>query len=422
MPIDLNQIPPKADPAPRGPSLLALLGTFVVLTLFGVSLVLLGWPRARSTNTLTFWLLVAVAPPLGALVVTLIPYWWHAGKVRNVRSRNEVRDKREATLFAHASRPLAVLGASYYISPSVEENDVNGIATGKLVLSASPLPDRSGTARARWLDAPAYQEGEDVVAYDESRQSATVQKIYRQLLDELTAAIKSVPQTLPLRVELKIETLMPLDDCEAWWLEEWNKRGLPKAKTSVASVESSVKQLDTWLDAAGKDRDYALLSVALQLHPLMSETPPKQSAEAGVALLLAPEEVAMSYTLPRIASVHRPNSGTLSSIDHTLKYALVWGSTTASDVGYVWHTGFDENSERVLSNALKDAAATSKSESSSIAVRSLDQSVGHAGLAHMWLAVACAAKYVPWNRSSQLIAGLNRESVDMAVVRPPNFT
>lgn len=422
MPIDLNQIPPETPPLSRGPSLVVLTIVFIVLALFGVAVALFAWPRTRPTGSPTFWLTVLVAPTLAALVIALIPYWWHAGKLRKMTSRNEVRDQRKADLFAHASRPLAVLASSFYISPAPEENDVNAIASEKLVLAARPLPDRTRTVRARWLKAPGFEEGQDASTYDEDRQRLVVREVFQQLLADLTPVLTHFPSSVPIYVNLGLSTLLPAGDCEAWWNEEWAKRGFLSTRMEVTLGNASVMRLDDWLDKSGRERDFASLTVVVQLHTLLSEEPPQQSAEAVVALLLAPNELARGYGLRRIACLHRPNAGTLSSLGHTLKYACTWGGTTTAEIGHLWQTGFNEDSGKVLADEVRDATAAGRSESHSTSLHDLDVSAGQGGAARTWLALACAAKYVPWARAPQLVVGLDGDTVEMAVVRRPDFS
>lgn len=422
MPIDLNQIPPKAAPVSRGSSVFVLVIVFVVLVLFGVAIALFAWPRTRSTGSSTFWLTVFVAPTLAAFVIALIPYWWHAGQLRKVTSRNELRDQRKADLFAYASRPLAVLAANLYVSPSREENDINTIASGKLVLTARPLPDQSRNARARWLKAPAFEEGQDAATYDEVRQRLVVQESFRQLLEDLTPVLMTFPRSVPLYVNLGVDTLLPEGDCEAWWKEEWVKRGFLNARLEVTQGSASIMRLDDWLDKGGRERDFASLTVVVQLHPLMSDAPPQQSAEAVIALLLAPDELAQGYGLRRVACLHRPNAGTLSSLGHTLKYACAWGRTTIGEISHIWQTGLNEDSGKVLADEVRDATTEGRSESHSTPLHDLDVTTGRGGVAATWLALACAAKYVPWARTPQLVVGLDGDAVEMAVVRRPDFS
>ncbi|WGS40182.1 hypothetical protein LFL97_10480 [Burkholderia sp. JSH-S8] len=422
MPIDLKQIPPKAPPLSRGPSVVVLTIAFMVLVLFGVAVAFFAWPRTRPTGSSTFWLTVLVAPTLAALVFALIPYWWHAGKLRKMTCRNEVREQRKADLFSHASRPLAVLASSFYISPAPEENDINAIASGKLVLAARPLPDRTRTARARWLNAPMFEEGQDAATYDENRQRVVVQEAFRQLLEDLTPVLKNFPRSVPLRVNIGVSAMPSTGDCEAWWKEEWAKRGFISSRLQVTRGNVSVMRLDDWLDKSGRERDFASLTVVVQLQALLSEAPPHQSAEAAVALLLAPDELAQGYGLRRIACLHRPNAGTLSSVGHTLKYACTWGGTTTAEIGHLWQTGFNEDSGKVLADEVRDATAARRSESHSTSLHDLDLCAGNGGTARIWLALACAAQYVPWARTPQLVVGLDGDAVEMVVVRRPDFS
>ncbi len=82
--------------------------------------------------------------------------------------------------------------------------------------------------------------------------------------------------------------------------------------------------LDAWLDETGGPAlERFRLFVAVQLH----ETPPQNSAEAAVALLLGWAPLAERLELPAIATLHRPVAAAHGLAD-TIRTAALFGQIT----------------------------------------------------------------------------------------------
>ncbi len=176
--------------------------------------------------------------------------------------------------------------------------------------------------------------------------------------------------------------------------------------------------LDTWLDApAGEVRDHATLMVVIELHNLVSEPAPNGSAEVGVALLMVPEDVARRNRLVPIAQIHRPMLGTVSTLADTLKFALQWGTTDASAIQHLWHSGFDIVGKQALLGAVRTSGIVLMSEHQAPGEYDLDRSVGRCGITADWLALACACDFAQSFGGPQLVARFSGHESVLSVVR-----
>ncbi|WP_175045204.1 hypothetical protein [Burkholderia lata] len=423
VPVNLKLIPPIYPVPSKQPSLFFMLMIFTVFALSGVALTLLLWPGRLAKEGAVFWMAMVGIPVGIGFLVALIPYWRHAGKLREWQARHDIREQRKSVLYAYGQRPLSILSAMFVVSSIDDENSVDGIASGKLRLESRMLPDRKRSMRARWLAAPDFEEGQSVEAYDEDRQRKAIQVGFKRVIKELGPTLRKLPDGIPRRVELDLHTLISQDECGTLWKEAWDEQEMPYAEAVVQRAQASVMRLDAWLDTKDADLNVVSLFVSVHLEPLMSGDPPAHSAESIVAMLFAPEVLAIAHEMSRIATLHRPEAGTLSSLDSTLERALIWGDTSADEVDHLWHTGFDESKSGLfIARFRKVASGVRQSSSLSAKLHNLDESVGCAGRARAWLAIACAAKYVPWTERRQIVVGLDDDVVEIAVVRHPNFT
>jgi hypothetical protein len=169
--------------------------------------------------------------------------------------------------------------------------------------------------------------------------------------------------------------------------------------------------IDNWLDrlAAGRECE-ARLVVAIQLYSLLSETPPAGVAEAGVAVLLMPREQASQHAVACEANLHRPVRGAFEQLDETLSHALRWGGIEAAQVSGVWRTGISSPQAGVLLQAALHLELSAQPTD-------LDQTVGHAGTAAPWLAIACCAKALSAAAVNQVVFNGQSDGLDAAVIR-----
>jgi len=416
MAVDFSLLPTERPLPNDPPSPLVWTVVFFVLVLTTIFVVLLCWPKNMPMRTWQFWTALSAFPVGIASFVVLRRYSVYEGrKLDIVLGKEAIREYNER-VFEAASAPLALVGAAYRFSADAEENAIEGIRRGALKLETQETIACDGEpAKRRWLIVPEVAclpgEKDD----DLKRHRTLIKYLFTELLNDLTASIQALPARLDLRVHLAVSSGLTHQENQTLWQECWREHQLRHASIAkMAAQPVDLMALDVWLDqiieTSSKE---ARLIVAVQLHCLLSESPPAGAAEAGVALLLMPDAQAGRFNLVRIANLHRPVRAPLDpstqAPSYALSHALKWANVAATDILVGWQTGVD---------------ATQYGQWRKLAVRlgltahpaNLDQSVGYAGVAAPWLAIACAAASLSRQEPAQLILAGQDESLDCAVL------
>ncbi|WER48141.1 hypothetical protein CupriaWKF_25390 [Cupriavidus sp. WKF15] len=412
MAVDFSLLPAEEQEIAERPSRVAWAIAFLVMVLGGVLAVLLSWPKHLPTHTWKFWATLIVFPVGVPVWIVLRRYGHHEGRKLDVLMRNEAIRKYNEHVFAVAARPLAVLGVAHRISSDRNVNALASIQAGTVRIGTQePIANEGDPVRARWLEVPGVELVPGGKEKDDDRQRKAMQWLYSELLDDLAERIRALPLQTGFGVSLWISGGLHRQDHAALWEKAWQERQFRAMDLIEEAEPAGLHVVDGWLDEiAGQGKRDARLIVAIQLHPVLSDTPPPDTAEAGVAVLLMPDEAASRLAVEREASLHRPVRGPVDQSNGALLHALKWGDTKASDITKGWQTGFDA----AMAGVLHRAAMQIGLETQPI---DLDQTVGHAGVAASWLAVACAAGSLSGDAPSQIILVGGPDGVDAAVIR-----
>ncbi|MBB1634268.1 hypothetical protein [Cupriavidus sp. UME77] len=412
MAVDFSLLP-KEEPEPGDPpSLLIWTIVFLVMALACAIAILLSWPRDLPTHTWKFWASLILFPVGIPAWIVLRRYSHHEGHRLDVLMRNEVIRRYNERVFALAARPLALLGAAHRFSSDQSENATRTILSGKVTLETQkPIASDSGPTKARWLVVPGVPLGPGGKEADARRHREVTRWLYSELLADLANRIQSLPSRVDLSVCLWVSGGLLRKDHVALWQACWREHQLRDMRLSEETEPAGLDVLDGWLDqlAGGEGRE-ARLIVAIQLYPVLSKTPPVGAAEAGVALLLMPGEQAGGLQVVSEASLHRPVRGPFDQSDGALSHAVKWGDIAAAEIPGGWQTGLDATQAGVLREAAVHLGLTARPTD-------LDQTVGHAGTAAPWLAIACAAGSLSGDVQSQIVFAGQPGGVDSAVVR-----
>lgn len=412
MAVDFSLLP-KEEPEPGGsPSLLIWTIVFLVMALACAIVILLSWPKDLPTHTWKFWATLILFPMGIPAWIVLRRYSHHEGHRLDVLMRNEVIRRYNERVFALAAHPLALLGAAHRFSSDQSENATSTIRSGTVRLETQkPIASDSGPTKARWLVVPGVPLDPGGKEADARRHREVTRWLYSELLADLATRIQSLPSRVDLSVCLWVSGGLPRKDHVALWQECWREHRLRDTRISEETEPAGLDVLDGWLDqvAGGEGRE-ARLIVAIQLYPVLSKTPPVGAAEAGVALLLMPGEQAGRLQVVSEASLHRPVRGPFDQSDGALSHAVKWGDVTAAEIRGGWQTGLDATQAGVLREAAVHLGLTARPTD-------LDQTVGHAGTAAPWLAIACAAGSLSGDVQSQIVFAGQPGGVDAAVVR-----
>ncbi|WP_413185632.1 hypothetical protein [Paraburkholderia sacchari] len=413
MAVDFSLLPAEIPETSKPPSRLVWAVAFLVLVLIGIFAVLMFWPRSLPTNTFDFWCTLFLFPVGIPALIVLLRYQHYAGHKLDIQMSNRATRQYNDSVFAAASVPISVLGVSHRFSAIADENAIASIQSGTLRLTVQELFARdSEPDKVRWLEAPEVKLHAGTDEDDRKRHTDVTRWLFKELLAELAGAINALPMQVGLGVHLLVSGMLTGEQNEALWRECWERFEFHTPCVFAGGAgRSDLQMVDGWLDqvTAGQQREVKLV-VAIQLHPLLADSPPRGTAEAGVALLLMPDALASQHRVARMASLYRPERGPFDLSNGALMRALKWAGSTAKAISGGWQTGLDQTH----AGALRKSAVLAGLE---ILPVDLDSRVGHAGIAAPWLAVACAASSLSTAAPIQIVFAGQGEGVDCAVLR-----
>jgi hypothetical protein len=413
MALDISSLPPAAAPLPAAPSRLLWTVIFFASALVGMIFMLLIWPGRLATGTLLFWVWVVAIPVVASAAMVLVRFAVYAGVVRRAHAWNTVQREATATAYHRESSAIAVLAQARRISMDDEQNALSKIVSGDLKLAPQVTPDRASVIAARWFDAPAFPAGTKPTLYDATRQDALLETLFASLLAQTAEQVHTLPGNLPLAVKLHVVAPSARVDVRECFKRAWAQCGLREASIDVTSTASDMMALDTWLDETGSAREHATLLVMIGLYNLVSQLPPKNGAEAAVALLVAPDDVVERATLQPMARIYRPRQGVLARFAQALELAMKWGGATVEEIHHVWHCGFDKNGQETLKYTMNERGIDLTNGG-----HGLDLAVGDAGFVAPWLALACACEHARVYGGAQLVVRHSSPHAVFSVVRP----
>ncbi|MBP1129033.1 hypothetical protein JOE25_000576 [Serratia sp. PL17] len=175
------------------------------------------------------------------------------------------------------------------------------------------------------------------------------------------------------------------------WQEAWQESGITCAVEYVDS--NGPRVVSHWLDHRIKD-EAMLLIVGLQIDPVVSNN----TAEAVVALLLGNRLT--QEALEPLALLHRPDAAPSGELRGGMSMAAYNVPLKENIVKNLWLAGLT-GEQRAEAIACQNAHPAQSVEDE--AVISLDTSMGHAGAAAPWLAIAAATEIARQTQSLQMI-------------------
>ncbi|WJF92076.1 hypothetical protein QS306_15050 [Paraburkholderia bonniea] len=413
MAVDFSLLPTVEPRQDTAPSRIVWSVTFVVMYLAGVLGVLFFWPKGMPTHTWQFWTSLVLFPAGIPGWLVLRRYSAYEGRKLNAILDDEAAQRYNARVFEAASIPLALLGSAHRFSADRTINTPGSIRTGKVVLKTQdPIASNGEPVKARWLIVPGMRTTSGSNEDERHRRRHVTTWLFDELLDELLLPIRTLPARLDLSVQLCIANGLTHQENEALWQACWHARSLRKMTLApMAEPPADLITLDRWMDQIpGQVNVHATLMIAVQLHPLLAGTPPSGHSEAGVALLLVPDILVRQHRIPHRTTLHRPVRGSLAQPGEALAHALQWADVTARHIATGWQTGLKANKTISLYEP-------SGKLGQGLDLTALDQTVGYAGIAAPWLAVACAAASRHADSAAQIILAGQHSHVDCAVVK-----
>lgn len=368
---------PKRYPRPKPLKFSRWLTALVVMISINVILMLI---FGRYVGNLYFWKLALGLPiSLWSILFACCLLLW---ALRDSKA-NAFDKQREQWILREtrkARRALQVLNATFITGhSSVAQKDI-AIAMQKNDSIIVSQVDRDGNESTRMSQISSSPQ-------DSSK--FVITNIFFQLIADIPFA--QIPDKVPLIVVFDITTSLPLESIRHYWDEAWQKNNITH---HVEYGEGSgLSIIDRWLNVCIKDKAM-LLIVGLQFNSADSDN----TAEAGVALLLGNRLT--QEALEPLALLHRPDASPPGELSEGMNMAAWNVPLKENIVKNLWLAGMTgEQRAEVIACQNAHPAQSVANDS----VISLDISMGHAGAAAPWLAIAAATEIARHTQSPQMI-------------------
>jgi hypothetical protein len=332
-----------------------------------------------------FWSLALGLPFLGWCVLGFARVLIHVGKQSIADVWDEAREKDMIHRLRIGRRCQQVLGVSFHTAlrdpAAAPAAQLDALLSGNEAFKAQPFRMDGAPLSHSLLHE---HHGEDLEA-------AFLSVLTRSLAD-LAPILSQLPDDKPLALLMEVDCRLPEEQWRPAWRRVWRESGI---RQTVVPVEGcGLAAVDRWLDQ--RIEDQALLMVlAVQFAPHQ----PEGTAEVAAGLLFG-NRLTQSV-LPPIAYLHRPeqqrdlaNAGLL----YAARQALDWVPLQAHSIEQVWRAGV--GAQRHVESVLLDVAMPVKPPQKFC---NLDASLGNAGKASPWLAIAAATQTIERGAGPQFI-------------------
>ncbi|WP_235844787.1 hypothetical protein [Cupriavidus agavae] len=355
-----------------------------------------------QSRTAWFWVRVLVFPTLAGMGLFGLRLMYFEQETERLKAEQAQWQKDHAEAVRFAQEPLAVVDFAYLCAFGAY--DASARITGGNKLLQSQMPVTEGVA-VRHTALPTL---EGPLRADRFAAG------FVDLLDRLDGTIHTLSHSIPLEVYLQLPEDIDQNELLERWQACWTRFGYRPVPTILLSPEQNVMETDTWLDAhGGPALEKFALFVSIQLHV----TPPQNSTEAAVAVLLGWTPLAQRKGVSIRALWHRPAAAQEHILRDAMSTALQWGDAEAKKVADIWQAGLSSAEKSAVLKASSDLElAASKSDGLS-GVHDIDLSLGNAGCATAWLAAVLAVERAAQTRIPQLVV-TRQQGLQLAVVQP----
>jgi hypothetical protein len=313
-------------------------------------------------------------------------------------------DRRREAWILHetrrARRAMQVLGVSFVTGHP--EN------TREEIVAAMLAHQTIMAAQTDWQGNKGQRLSRIEVEPDE-KPDATVQRVLTQLIEDLSLA--DLPDTTSLVVALDASTSCEPDVVNQAWE---NARQACELACAVEFIPCRGPAfLDAWLDHRIREESL-LLIIGLQVAPEQTD----HSAEAAVALLLGNRLT--QKTLPVIALLHRPDPALPGQLEAGMRMAAYNVPVDGDSVTHLWLAGLNQKQQAEVASH-QGAYPTQAVGDEQIITP--DSTVGQAGAAAPWLAMAAAVQTAQdIQRPQMIICGdIHRDELWSTLVTPEAY-
>lgn len=281
-----------------------------------------------------------------------------------------------------ARRALQVLNVSFITGHLADRQNevVNEILSNASIIAAQP----------DWQGTEGVRMSRIAVSMDDSP-SSLITRLFDQLTGNLSLLLALCPDQTSLAVAFDISSMVPHSEMLRLWEEAWAESEIPFPVEYLDGSGPGI--IDNWLNIHFKE-NAMLLVVALQVAPVNAHN----SAEAAVALLFGNRLTQESIS--PLALLHRPDPSPVGELESGMRMAAYNVPVNDGIIKHLWLSGLnDRQHAEVVIHQNKPPAGAVDGD----AVINLDNTVGHAGAAAPWLAIAAAAEVTQLTQTPQMI-------------------
>ncbi|MCK1970532.1 hypothetical protein ACP26F_16455 [Franconibacter pulveris 1160] len=364
----LRPVPPKAS------------RWFAVLVAMLVISVILMRVFGRYIDNGHFWMLAIGTPFVVWIVSFTIRMWIWSLQDSKANGFDRRREQWILSETRRARRALQVLNTTFITAHQEDEQSsvaVEMLNNHSIIISQSDWKGEESRRLSRILTEP------------EDTPELVISRLFSELIADLP--VHQFPENASLVVILDVSSSLSFPAVRDIWQEAWQESGITCALEYTDSNGPGV--VNHWLDHRIKD-EAMLLIVGLQIDPVVSNN----TAEAAVALLLGNRLT--QEALEPLALLHRPDAAPSGELSEGMRMAAWNVPLKENIVKNLWLAGLTgEQRAEVIECQNAHPAQSVEDE----AVISLDTSMGHAGAAAPWLAIAAATEIARQTQSPQMI-------------------
>jgi hypothetical protein len=381
MPVDFAALPARAILlSERRAALSAFVLLFIVVAT-GAVISIATWPTDRSAQTVWFWTRTFGLPFLGWLMLYSAWRFLGAHSSRDIASYNDAIDRKEARLHDEAAVPFTIQGQSWCFSAIAARNT--------LEVAMKFCEDDATAQMTGGLVIPQKTFYRGNHADEAQRHAVVLEWLLLQIVGPLASDLKHLRG---IATCVCIDSDLTENSVRTAISNAWAILGLNGAEDVQLVNPMKIFAIDGWLDM--RVRCSARLVIAVQLRGVISGELQPGQAEAGAAVLLtsAPGKASNSTTM---ALAHRPSRSGVEGVDQGIEDALRWGGCSEKAIGTVWNTRLAEPISSTLTSLGRPL--------NEVTTIDLVRTVGDAGVASPWLALALASAKAKQGADAQLI-------------------
>lgn len=368
---------PERYPRPERPKTSRWFAVLVAMLVISVILMRI---FGRYIDTRHFWLIAIGTPVVVCIVSFTIRMWAWSLQDSKANGFDRRREQWILSKTRRARRALQVLNTTFITAHQGDEQRsvaVDMHNNHSIIVSQSDWKGEESRRLSRILTEPEDTPG------------LVISRLFSELIAGLP--VHQFPENASLVVILDVSSSLPLPAVRNIWQEAWHESGITCAPEYTDSNGPGV--VSHWLHHRIKD-DAMLLIVGLQIDPVISNN----TAEAAVALLLGNRLT--QEALEPLALLHRPDAAPSGELSEGMNMAAYNVPLKENIVKNLWLAGLTGEQRAEVIGCQNAHPAQSVEDD---AVISLDTSMGHAGAAAPWLAIAAATEIARQTQSPQMI-------------------